>query len=108
MPAAIEHRARLAENARPDPCAPPEPPEEPHDYTPRTCQRDPRPVHGRRAARELRTPRHADGNGRYRPGAVGGFSAAQSGKSALARPRSLRALEPSRLAAVVFVGVFQT
>ena len=44
--------------------------ERPYEHTPRTRQRYPRPVHGRRAARQLRAPRHADGHGRHRPGAV--------------------------------------
>src|SRR5213082_2583154 len=77
-------------------------PEEPHDNTPRTRQRHPRPVHGRRAARQRRAPRHADGHGRHRPGAVGGLPAAQPHRSAMGRPRSLRALERARLDAVVF------
>ena len=65
-------------------------------------QRDPRAVDGRGAAGQLRPPRRADGHGRDRGRALGPAPAPQPAQPALARPRSLRALERPRLDAALF------
>ena len=61
----------------------------------------PRAGDGRRAAREQRPSRHADGHGRHRHRAVLRLPALRRRRSALAGPRPLRDLQRSRLDAAV-------
>ena len=66
-------------------------------FTQRARQRDPRAGHGRGAACEFRPPRHADGDGGHRRGAVERLPAARSGRPRVAGSRPLRALQRARL-----------
>ena len=67
----------------------------------RARQRHPRARDGRRRGGEVRSSRHADGHGRDRRRAVDASPAPQPRQSALARSRSLRAVERPRLDAAV-------
>ena len=64
-------------------------------------QRDPRARHGRGPEGEVRPPRHADGHGRRRDGAVLAVPEVRPRRPALARPRPLRALRRPRLDAAL-------
>ena len=67
----------------------------------RACQRDSRTGDGRRRSGEVGSSRHADGHGGDRGRAVEPAPAPQPREPALARSRSLRALERPRLDAAV-------
>ncbi len=79
----------------------PEAHDDPDRRIPRPRQRHPRARDGRRPDGQLRPPRHADGHGGDRRGAVAPAPAPQPGQSALGRPRPLRALQRPRLDAAV-------
>ena len=69
--------------------------------TQRAVERTALPRHRCRGSRQQRPPGHADGHGRDRRGALAPASEAQSGRSDLARPRPLRAVQRPRLDAAV-------
>src|SRR5204862_3666281 len=64
-------------------------------------ERDPDARDGRGRGREVGPPRHADGHGRYRRGALERLPAFRADRASLARSRSVRALERPRLDAAL-------